>query len=847
MEEFKGYVSSSSSSSLSFQQPHIHADCWLIAERVSHEILSVIQPTVVSEKKRMEVIDFVQKLIRSRCQTEVFPFGSVPLKSYLTDGDIDLTAISYPNDEEDLARRICSILEAEEKENLEFRVENVQYIHAQVSFREIHIAIVKIVKCTVQSIAVDISFNQIPGLYSLCFLEQVDHLIGKDHLFKRSIILIKAWCYYESRILGANHCLISTYALEMLILYIINRFHSSLESPLTVLYSFLTYYSMFNWDKYCISLDGPVAISSLPDIVVETPASYGCDLLIGKEFLKSYTEFFSSPTMAFETKDQPFAVKHLNIIDPLRNNSNLGRSVGEGNFYRIRSALSYGARKLREILMHPKECIGEELKKFFVTTLDRNGRHRPDVQVPFIRHDGQFTIYDLSGDYRSYLNGLYYGQNYHNYKLPTHPLVTYSCLAQNKSPCMQFYMDDWTPVTTNNLIPSSICHSNDFLLSRKEMANFLETGTLIRRWGIEEKLMLLDTGRHITDVGVIENNKFQGSFSCMHTLGGHQKLQLQRSACIPEIGVEQNLKLRVSEAHKLNTGFGRKARLRRPTYGPDTRVQDKAKLQKVFLVLNSILCCFHPLKERSQLPYCAICLIILQARENSEPKTQAINKTSSQKVEEVEETLDRERDEIGSCFNLSLEEFPLLPSSKKAVLLENNLSIQAKTGSPEAQNARAYNLIEFGSLGHPSMRSLLSSPVAIELPKSGLLNTTTKETMLGSLTTAAQGPENSSECIDTWEAALGLRLVYLPISGATMNFQNLTLAATSIALGSSYSIRASSSHYTLLNDVVEDGQVVIVKDGWEMKMFNLKGEKLKALSASRRMDSPVLQHMLKVL
>ncbi|KAG8481075.1 hypothetical protein CXB51_025809 [Gossypium anomalum] len=31
----------------------------------------------------------------------------------------------------------------------------------------------------------------------------VDQLIGKDHLFKRSIILIKAWCYYESRILAA--------------------------------------------------------------------------------------------------------------------------------------------------------------------------------------------------------------------------------------------------------------------------------------------------------------------------------------------------------------------------------------------------------------------------------------------------------------------------------------------------------------------------------------------------------------------------------------------------------------------------------------------------------------------
>jgi len=63
---------------------------------------------------------------------------------------------------------------------------------------------------------------------------QVDRKIGKDHLFKRSIILVKAWCYYESRILGAHHGLISTYALETLVLYIFHLFHASLHGPLEV-------------------------------------------------------------------------------------------------------------------------------------------------------------------------------------------------------------------------------------------------------------------------------------------------------------------------------------------------------------------------------------------------------------------------------------------------------------------------------------------------------------------------------------------------------------------------------------------------------------------------------------
>lgn len=59
-------------------------------------------------------------------------------------------------------------------------------------------------------------------------------MINHNHLFKRSIILIKAWCYYESRILGAHHGLISTYALETLVLYIFHVFDNSFAGPLEV-------------------------------------------------------------------------------------------------------------------------------------------------------------------------------------------------------------------------------------------------------------------------------------------------------------------------------------------------------------------------------------------------------------------------------------------------------------------------------------------------------------------------------------------------------------------------------------------------------------------------------------
>ena len=44
---------------------------------------------------------------------------------------------------------------------------------------------VKIVKCFVGDLAVDISVNQVGGFSSLGFFEEMDVLVGKRHLFKK--------------------------------------------------------------------------------------------------------------------------------------------------------------------------------------------------------------------------------------------------------------------------------------------------------------------------------------------------------------------------------------------------------------------------------------------------------------------------------------------------------------------------------------------------------------------------------------------------------------------------------------------------------------------------------------
>ncbi|KAI7742289.1 hypothetical protein M8C21_002477 [Ambrosia artemisiifolia] len=304
----------------------------------------------------------------------VFTFGSVPLKTYLPDGDIDLTAFSSNSNLKDSwATEVCDLLQAEEKnENAEFHVKEVQYIQAEV----------KIIKCLVENIVVDISFNQLGGLCTLCFLEEVDNLINQNHLFKRSIILIKAWCYYESRILGAHHGLISTYALETLVLYIFHLFNNSFAGPLEVLYRFLEFFSKFDWDNFCVSLWGPVPVDSLPDVTAEPPRKDSEELLLNKVFLDACSSVYAVFPNGQDNHGQPFLSKHFNVVDPLRVSNNLGRSVSKGNFFRIRSAFALGAKRLAKFLDCPKENLVAEVNKFFTNTWDRHGSGiRPDAPV----------------------------------------------------------------------------------------------------------------------------------------------------------------------------------------------------------------------------------------------------------------------------------------------------------------------------------------------------------------------------------------------------------------------------------------------------------------------------------
>ena len=192
--------------------------------------------------------------------------------------------------------------------------------------------------------------------------------------------------------MGSHQSLLSTYAIESMILFIINLLHLHTATPLCVLATFLDFYSQFDFSNYAMSLNGPVPLEQfgvfLPavDIPAAATATHvdmingqsedstsvvgrptiekqfsGCGkLLLPKAFVASCCEKYvrehnggQKPSQngdrSVENAHRKFVSKFFNIVDPLDPTNNLGRSVNYSNYCRILKALRKGALEFNKV------------------------------------------------------------------------------------------------------------------------------------------------------------------------------------------------------------------------------------------------------------------------------------------------------------------------------------------------------------------------------------------------------------------------------------------------------------------------------------------------------------------
>ena len=212
-------------------------------------ILKGIGPNEERENNRNTKFNIAKKIIKNTITTEypdfipyVFTYGSFPLKTYLKEADIDITIILEDKNTHqiliDLSNDIINNILLLIKDSFENYNRDVK----QSLFTDINIIYgdIILIKCQIQSISLDVSVNNFFGLFKILFMDYVFNQINNKFnnikndnnlpnsnkliIFKRTILLIKAWCFYEGNLMGSNIGLMASYALEVLIIFMFNLY-----------------------------------------------------------------------------------------------------------------------------------------------------------------------------------------------------------------------------------------------------------------------------------------------------------------------------------------------------------------------------------------------------------------------------------------------------------------------------------------------------------------------------------------------------------------------------------------------------------------------------------------------
>eukprot|EP00606_Chrysophyceae_sp_TOSAG23-5_P000200 GSChrysophyteH2.ASY1.ANO1.497.1 assembled CDS len=259
-----------------------------LSDRLADEIVTMVEPQESQIQYRVSATRFLSKYTRKILGAQVFEMGLQGLRCFLPDDPIRLSVFLNRGTEagwhirlnEHLCRLSGGSLISEDAETVTTRKHQL----SNVSFVSTNEMTGHKLQCLVDSVlGVEVLANVRLELCLMAFFEDFDRLFGKDHVFKRSLILIRAWWIYEANMSSA--CGISDSAFCIMILSILNRFHSKIHHPFHALCYFLAEFSTLDFSKFVITIDGPLPVDSFLTTGPRTDSSV---TLISTEYLHRY-------------------------------------------------------------------------------------------------------------------------------------------------------------------------------------------------------------------------------------------------------------------------------------------------------------------------------------------------------------------------------------------------------------------------------------------------------------------------------------------------------------------------------------------------------------------------------
>jgi len=249
---------------------------------------------------------------------------------------------------------------------------------------------VKLIKCKFDNYAFDISINNFTGVIKFLFMNRLEkiynsyinqqgkigiHAISNPELLKKSMLLIKCWSYYEACILGSNVGLLASYALEIVIIYMFNNHSDLFTNEVESLLVFLRLMNNIDWNKKIITMFGCIDIdyyyekiksSNNFNILLQEYLNSDLSSNSSSSFIKfneimSISKDFERFNFLQSKKQITIDNKFVNIIDPLLQSNNLGKSLNYHHFSKLKKIFEFASMDSENLLRLKKEKIIQPL------------------------------------------------------------------------------------------------------------------------------------------------------------------------------------------------------------------------------------------------------------------------------------------------------------------------------------------------------------------------------------------------------------------------------------------------------------------------------------------------------
>ncbi len=377
-------------------------------------LLKLIMPTEAQFTTKSSIFSLIRSQSRLAVNCSVFEFGLHEIGCNLPDDKLEISLLlsknHFPTWHTSLCERLLAVAEGTVDSWVDADVSGApnnvlggagvvpQPTHKVTDVRYTTDDSAYYVMCNVDSNwSVEISSNRRQELCMLAFYEEVANLVGKDYLFKRSLLLIRAWWSYETVTYverDIRHYLPQN-ALCLMVCMIFNKFHWRIESPLQALALFLAEFLQYDNKKHVITLQGLVPFNA------HSHSGQGSSIVGGNsqrmplqlippqqrhlltfEVLEKYWQLFNIGSSAASSNETPAISKSqfnpynttgyiafdkagFNILHPFTHTSLITEKVSSRRLSLIQKALQSGATKMTESI---QKCIDANSTTSFTST-----------------------------------------------------------------------------------------------------------------------------------------------------------------------------------------------------------------------------------------------------------------------------------------------------------------------------------------------------------------------------------------------------------------------------------------------------------------------------------------------